>query len=441
MRFGKLIIQQVFWRGCYFLSFFIVNILISRFFKADGSGWIYYITNNLSLLLLFIGLSLESGATYYASHAGIKPSKIALICLLWSIVATGIGFLVLRFLVPGQINSNISATELIAGCCCYLPGILLTNYFSALFFAEKNFFLPNLVPFLLNIIWVILFLLFRDQTIIRSHFLFFYFSFFLIQGLLIAGCYLLKNLTGSVWELPTIAEFSKVYRYSLLAVTTNIIFFLVYRVDYWIVKQYCSPHDLGNYIQVSKLVQVFLILPGIIGSVIFPVIAGGKDKEIIRALQVLSKSMLFIFVLLSLLLAVTGQWLFVFVFGDSFDNMYLAFLLLIPGLLALSVQALIGSFLAGTNRVHINLKASILSLVIMVAGDVVLIPKYGIRAAAAMSSVAYIVNLVYILFFFCKIYGVNASRFFIPGTTDAEDLKQFYGDYVEGALRRPITKK
>ena len=59
MQFKQSVMQHIFWRGLYFLSVFILNILISRYFKAEGSGWIFYTINNLSLLLLIAGLSLE----------------------------------------------------------------------------------------------------------------------------------------------------------------------------------------------------------------------------------------------------------------------------------------------------------------------------------------------------------------------------------------------
>ena len=162
MRFRQLLIQNIFWRGLYFFSVFILNILISRYFKAEGSGWIYYVINNLSFLLLVLGLSIESGAAYYVSKKEIADQKIATFCLVWSLIATMLSFIVLAVLSPAFYPAFVSKTEFIIGCAFYIPGILCTTYFTALFYAKQNFFLPNAVLLLINSL-LILFLFFcRD---------------------------------------------------------------------------------------------------------------------------------------------------------------------------------------------------------------------------------------------------------------------------------------
>ena len=77
--------------------------------------------------------------------------------------------------------------------------------------------------------------------------------------------------------MPEIACFppgsilKNVIRYSLVALLANGIYFLVNRIDYWFVQYYCTAKDLGNYIQASKLGQMMLILPSILGSTLFPI--------------------------------------------------------------------------------------------------------------------------------------------------------------------------
>ena len=63
----------------------------------------------------------------------------------------------------------------------------------------------------------------------------------------------------------------------LTALAANVVFFLVYKVDYMFVNYspVCTAADLGNYIQVSKLGQMMLIIPQIIASVVFPRTASG----------------------------------------------------------------------------------------------------------------------------------------------------------------------
>src|SRR5580693_12673 len=107
MQLQRLIIQHIFWRGLYFLSLFALNILISRHFKADGSGWIYYVINNLSFLILLISLSLESGAAYHVSTGGISSSKIGSFCLLWAFVAAIFALIFMNWVIPATYSSYI----------------------------------------------------------------------------------------------------------------------------------------------------------------------------------------------------------------------------------------------------------------------------------------------------------------------------------------------
>src|SRR6202042_3662537 len=99
-----------------------------------------------------------------------------------------------------------------------------------------------------------------------------------LQGVTTAMIFFFQNISIPAVGFLSKAELRKLLRYSLFALASNIIFFLVYRVDYWFVKRFCSDNELGNYIQVSKIVQLFLILPLTIASIVFPYTAGETNK-------------------------------------------------------------------------------------------------------------------------------------------------------------------
>jgi O-antigen/teichoic acid export membrane protein len=84
----------------------------------------------------------------------------------------------------------------------------------------------------------------------------------------------------------------------------------------------------------------------------------------------------------------------------------------------LSTQALLAAYFAGKNRLSVNLIGSIISLIIIIAGDVVLIPLYGIKAAAAVSSLGYIFYLFYSLYMFRKENESSVIDFFILKRSD-----------------------
>jgi O-antigen/teichoic acid export membrane protein len=428
MQLQRLIIQHIFWRGLYFLSLFALNILISRHFKADGSGWIYYVINNLSFLILLISLSLESGAAYHVSTGGISSSKIGSFCLLWAFVAAIFALIFMNWVIPATYSSYISRPDLILGCFFYTLGVLLSTYFVALFFANQIFRLPNLLLLLFNLLLILLYFFFRNQVFVLNHFLSFYFLSFLIQGLVMSGAFFIHSHSSGKWDwglrFPSRPELKMILHYSLLALAGNIVFFLVCRVDYWFVRRYCSYSDLGNYIQVSKIVQILILIPSIMASTIFPLVAGGQKEEVNRALKILTRCLLFGIAVICLMIAVIGQWAFPFIFGKSFMQMHILFILLIPGVLALSAHYPLTAYYAGKKKIIVNIKGSLLGLLLIVAGDLLFIPKVGVIAAPLISSIGYLSYYFYVLIVFSKEYRTSISGFFTIRRSDIPWMKK-----------------
>jgi O-antigen/teichoic acid export membrane protein len=81
--------------------------------------------------------------------------------------------------------------------------------------------------------------------------------------------------------------------------------------------------------------------------------------------------------------------------GSSFDQVYPAFVRLIPGIYALGPLAIIAAYFAGRNRMALNLWGALIGFCLMLAGDWLFIPRFHIMGAAIVSSIAYIGYFVY----------------------------------------------
>ena len=428
MQFRKLMFQGVFWRSLYFLTVFVLNILIARYFEASGTGSIFYITNLFCFILLMGSLSLETAMTYYGSKGELSFSKLSWFSFAWSFLISVLIFLILYFTQSEPVEF-ISRKQFLVFAFIYSAGILLTTFFSALFYARQDVITPNLVLSFVNVLLILVFPIFQwlyPADMLTSQFLGYYFYSFLLQGLLVAGIFLWKCKAFENIQLPATVEYKKLISYSFYALAANVIFFLLYRIDYWFVKNMCPvcrEGDLGNYIQVSKLGQMFLVLPAMFASMIFPQTAAGFKEQVNHSMQVLSRMIFNAYLLILLFIALTGYRLFPFIFGESFMGMYSAFLWLAPGILSLSLLAILSAYNAGKNRVIVNLTGALIALVIIVAGDILLIPRYGIIAAAQVSSIGYASNLVYALYHFSKEYKLRVGGFFFMRKADVARIK------------------
>ena len=118
----------------------------------------------------------------------------------------------------------------------------------------------------------------------------------------------------------------------------------------------CTAADLGNYIQVSKLGQMMLIIPQIIASVVFPRTASGIDRmKINNAIMMIARLFSQLFLLAFIITALFGDRIFIMLFGETFNKMQLPMLVIIPGIFSLSVLVLLSAYFSGKGKIKINL--------------------------------------------------------------------------------------
>jgi O-antigen/teichoic acid export membrane protein len=422
MVFKKLLYQNILWRGLSLLSFFILNVGMARSFGAAASGSIFFIINFFALVLLVATVSMEAGLGYHTAKDKTVTSAPVLLSLLWAAVAA----IIIWWCLPlFHISSNVALpVKNFSGLSfLYVAGYLLLVFFTALFSARQNFIVPNLVATAANIVLLALLPGVPAGKEAAAGFLENYFLVFFAQGVLLLLAFTAMYVRQPALLLPA-AQFKAIMRYSLQAFAANIVFFLVYRVDYWFVNYFCAGKDeLGNYIQVSKIAQVFFILPGIAAGTVFSVTAAGQKNAMSTTVLRLSRLIFSGALSACLLLVLAGYWLFPQLFGAGFDKMYVPFLLLVPGILAIATLYPFTAYYAGKNRVAENIKGSLLALFVIIMGDLLLVPLWGINGAALVSSAGYMAYEWYILRQFKKEYAAGIRDFFIIKKEDWQQLK------------------
>ena len=424
MNFHRLLMQSLVWRGIYFFTILLLNIVFSRYLKANGAGWVYYLTNWFSLVLLVGSLSMESAVTYYASNKKIHSNKLVWLSVLWTVAVSAVIYILFRvYFVEIKDEEPLTSNQYLFFALTYIGGILLLNFFSAMFYAQRDFFLPNFIMVVFNILLIGLIIWADELKISVNELLNIYFAFFLMVGLTVFLVYSIRNQSWRNISVPSRGEGRMLLRYALLALMANVVFFLVYRVDYWFVRHSpaSSPdgYDLGNYIQVSKHGQMLLVLPQIIASAVFPQTASEVDRQNVRdTVTLLSRGFVVLYSALIVLIALFGQWLFPFVYGETFNRMYWPMLLILPGIWALSVMILLAAYFSGKGNVKVNIYGGLLSVFIVLAGNYLFTFRYGMIAAAFISTIAYCSYMFFLLYRFLKEYQLPLSDFFIPRKND-----------------------
>ncbi|SFP86513.1 MATE family efflux transporter [Parafilimonas terrae] len=418
MGLKKLLTQGIIWRSLYFFSVLLVNVFLSRYLRAGATGNLYFISIIFSFMQVVLSLGGEPGLTYFASANIIHRNKLLTIAAVWSMAAGAI--MALLIYLYYLINPAATSTEITWYCLygfVFVSGLSLANYGSAIYYTKENYYLPNILLSLVNILYVLLIpgkASMPDEGQVQW-ITFLYFATYFAGGLLVFASYIILYRKEGKPGFPAGSLFRQLLKYSFTALGANAIFFLVYRVDYVFVKYspVCTPEDLGNYIQVSKIGQMMLIIPQIIAVVVFPTTASGADdNKLNNAIMAMSRIFSQLFLLIFIGIAIFGKQFFTIVFGESFNKMQLPMLILIPGIFALSVATLLSAYFNGKGKVSVNLYAAIAGLVITIIGGLIFVPKYGIIAAAIVSTISYFVNTAIVVWFYYRNNPLHFAGFF-----------------------------
>jgi O-antigen/teichoic acid export membrane protein len=130
-----------------------------------------------------------------------------------------------------------------------------------------------------------------------------------------------------------------------------------------------------------------------------------------------------LYLLLFVIVLLVGKVLFPLVFGSTFNLMYLPFLILIPGIWALSNLFILSAYFGGINKVKVNVQGACVGLVLILIGDFILIPRYGMYAAAAVSTVGYIATFLYSFLHIQKEHSVSITQYWSINKEDIQWLQ------------------
>jgi O-antigen/teichoic acid export membrane protein len=212
------------------------------------------------------------------------------------------------------------------------------------------------------------------------------------------------------------------FAYSGLTFISSILLFLVSRADFYFVEKYCDAHALGNYVQAAKIGQMALILPGLLGGVVFPFSIGAADA-FAEKIAFLCRMLTLFFVVLFIMVLTTGYYILPWLLGKEFDAVFTIILLILPGIYFMSIGLIILSYLEGKNKQVIILFANLVVLVLIIAADLYFVPKYKYTGAAVIFSLSNLAGVAILLHYFLKHTSVKIKSLFAVSFSDVKKLR------------------
>lgn len=222
-------------------------------------------------------------------------------------------------------------------------------------------------------------------------------------------------------------------RYGLQLHSFAILLYLNYRFDTFLVRSMLDLRQTGLYSSAVGLAEMLWMVPQSMGFVLFPSVARASGAQRDRLTLAVCRNSFWIMLALCGIFALGRNLIIEVFFGRQFLPAAPALLAILPGILAMSVQQVLGADLSGRGRPMLVTLAAALGFAANVALNLLWIPRYGIVGASLASSVSYVLVALVVVVVFLRISQTRARDAFL---LRKEDWHRMVGilDRLKGAV-------
>lgn len=222
-----------------------------------------------------------------------------------------------------------------------------------------------------------------------------------------------RNSEGSVSSRSILGYGFRLYP----AVVTG---FFNYRADVYLLNWWLnSAAATGLYSVAVSLAELTFYVPDSVSSIFLPRVAASSRENADRSVSDIARLTVLMTALGGLAVMPLGMIAIVVVL-PAFVGSIPAFLILLPGVVALSLSKVLAGYVTGLGSARPTVVASVAALIANVAANVVLIPAWGIAGAASASLISYSLNGGLMLRAASRMSGVAPHRFVVPERADLE---------------------
>lgn len=228
---------------------------------------------------------------------------------------------------------------------------------------------------------------------------------------------LVRKLTEVRWAFHLTALKDTV-KFGVKSYLGNIIQFLNYRLDMFLVGYFINITAIGYYSISVALVEALWFFPSAAAMMVYAQTPELSKEQANISTPVICRNTLLITSLSALLLFVLGRLIISLFFGAVFLSALKPLWILLPGVVAFSVCRVLSNELAGRGKPIIITIMAAISLGVNIPLNLLLIPRWGITGAAFASTIAYAVATLVVLIAFVRETHINCYDLIIPKRKD-----------------------
>lgn len=377
------------------------GVIVARWLGDEGFGT-YAVLNVIVALAVQIGSAgLPSANTFFLSRdrttfGPVFANALGFALVIGSILTVAVlGINWLRPSVLGAVSS-----QLVAAAAISIPFQLLILLGLNILLAIDRIRLLNLFDALLpawvlaNAVVVLIILRERLFTLVSSNTV-----AAMILSLLLA-LYIgreVSKLKQSRKARVDLQLLNAMLRYGVKFYISIMAGAIIFRADVLIVNRFRGVAEAGVYAIASQFSFMLLMLPGVIATLLFPRVAAAQDERGEFAVQVTRHTTLVMF--LTCLAAAALSFLLPVIYGPRFSDATIQLLILLPGIFFMGLESVLVQHFTGTGLPAIIPVFWIITVAFNIGLNLLVVPVFGARGAAASSTLSYA-----LIFFLVAIY-------------------------------------
>ncbi len=418
----QLLLRGFIFRVIFTVIGFLISMLIAKLAGASQFGTLSLIIVNAALIHIITGLGTDAAIVWHGvAGTNYDRNKIfsftlitATIQLLFFYIIAILGYLFLgQTLLGGSLDLRVFFAEIV-----YFTGLVLMDKFLSLYYSQHEARLCNKI---LSIVSGLLFLVVLIVWLIKPIYIvdfpiWIYSLFVFIPSFILAFFFIIKF--NPAFKNVSQEEMRSFSSFSFVVLITNLIQFVAFRADYWLISIYYDHTSLGVFAQASKFVQLLWVIPSIFTGLITPALKKENEKLTTEGLVSICRIMVFTHLILGFLLISLSAIIYKFFLPDVYYKGFFSLLIMLPGYLVYIVNIILAAYFSANRLLWVNLYGSILCCALMLLFDFLLIPRLNYIGAGIANLLTYSITIIFIIFQAKKFIKVAFKDFFIIKRSD-----------------------
>lgn len=409
---------------------FITSVIISNTLGPQLQGVYSLAILMPTMMHNFLNFGQDVSIIYYLSNRTINKkdaiNNIVPMFILYTLSSMLLGLILIILFKQRMFNDVPFITLLLA--LLISPLTYLNNMLSSILKSEGNFKSLNKIQVINKFIYfsicTLLFILVNVNIVVLAN----------IVILLISIMNIWKKLKINSVKPTFNKEFQKRnIVYGFKSYLSNMITFLNYRLDTFIIKALSTTVSVGQYSLAVNLVEQVWIFSTSISTVMFPYVTSiENDEEKSKITSTTFKIVMVITLIIIGFLYFTADLIITMIYDKQYSDSIAPFKVLLLGIFSLSLGRILANDIAARGKPELNALSNLIGLVINVTMNIILIPKMGIVGAAVATSASYTITSIMFVISFLKVTGLTLVDLFVINKSEVKIVINF----VKNILKR-----